>query len=333
MLHSTTTRSRRLVSPPLSLAIGILLAVVLAISLTTSGPKAAGASSGARIDPLTRIGQRGPATGHPISGTDPSGVPVPTGNLPGWKQVFRYDFQQKVPLGGFSGCTAGPTILRSNCSGLPQSVRSNLWAYPDGWPDGNTGKYLPSRVLSIHNGMLDYYLHTTGRVHAVAALVPKIPGAVKGNGLHYGAYAIRFRANSIPGYKVAFLLWPDSEIWPADGEIDFPEGNLDRTVDAAMHFQGGRSLISQDVYRSNATFSSWHTAVIEWTPTKCRFILDGHVLGTSVSLIPSTPMHWVLQVQTVAGAPPADRVAGHVEIAWITVYRRTAEKTSRVAER
>ncbi len=182
---------------------------------------------------------------------------------------------------------------------------------------------MPSQVVSIHNGVLDYYLHTADGVPMVAAVVPKIPGAVNGNGLHYGAYAVRFKANSLPGYKTAFLLWPDSEVWPRDGEIDFPEGNLDQTIGAAMHFMGGTSLASQDLYRTNTTYSSWHTAVIEWTPTLCRFILDGRIIGTSVSLIPSTPMHWVLQAQTINGPAPSPTVAGHLKVAWIAVYRPT----------
>jgi len=51
-----------------------------------------------------------------------------------------------------------------------------------------------------------------------------LPGAVgKEGGLLYGRYAIHFKADPVPGYKTSWLLWPDSEKWPQDGEIDFPE--------------------------------------------------------------------------------------------------------------
>ena len=247
---------------------------------------------------------------------------MPTGNPPGWKEVFSDNFTTAAPLGSFSHCTVGKTIMTSDCASLPASVASKLFAYPDGWPDNHFGQYTPSQVLSIHNNMLDYYLHTSNGIHEVAAVVPKIPGGINGGGLRYGAYAIRFKAQAISGYKTAFLLWPDSEIWPADGEIDFPEGNLNGDLEAAMHFMGGTSMTNQNFYGTKVDYSRWHTAVIEWTPTRCRFILDGRVIGTSVSLIPNTPMHWVLQTQTLRGAAPADDVAGHFYVAWIAAYTR-----------
>jgi beta-glucanase (GH16 family) len=172
--------------------------------------------------------------------------------------------------------------------------------------------------------VLDYDLHSSGNTHMVAAIEPKIPGSIKGNGMLYGAYAIRFKANFIAGYKTAFLLWPDSEHWPVDGEIDFPEGNLNGGIGAALHFQGGTSLRSQNAVLTKTGYSNWHTAVIEWTPTECRFILDGRVIGAYYASIPDTPMHWVLQSETVHGVAPADNVKGHIYIAWITAYARTA---------
>jgi hypothetical protein len=271
----------------------------------------------AGADPLTTIGL---TSGAPTA-TDPSGAAMPTGNLPGWTQVFSDNFQTSVPVGGFSGCNSGSSIMTSTCTGLPSTVSSQLFAYPDGWTDtSGNGTYSPSQVLSIQNGMLDYYLHTTDGVHMVAAVVPKIPGGVDDGGLQYGAYAIRFKSDLIPGYKAAFLLWPDSGTWPQDGEIDFPEGDLDSNFSAFMHQLGASSGSQQDAYTTSDTFQEWHTAVIEWTPTMCRFILDGQVIGTSISLIPNTPMHWVLQAETALSGSPSDDVSGHVDVAWIAAY-------------
>jgi hypothetical protein len=303
-------------------ALAVLAATGIILAVTASrASKSPTISHQVSVDPLTKLGVKG----TPGSASQPSGVAVPTGNLPGWKQVFRDNFTTSVPAGGFSNCSLGKTILTSDCAGLPASVGSQLFAYPDGWPDHHSGQYMPSQVLSIHNGMLDYYLHTSpSGIHEVAAVVPKIPGGVGGNGLQYGAYAVRFKAQTISSYKTAFLLWPDSEVWPADGEIDFPEGDLDGYIDAAMHMMGGTSMASQDPFETKVGYSSWHTAVIEWTPTICRFILDGRVVGSSTSLIPSTPMHWVLQAETVRGAAPADSISGHIYVAWIAAYTRAA---------
>jgi len=301
-------------SPP---AAGAASAAAVSASLSKQAPGGLGAT--ASLDPLASVGVA-PA-GAP-SAADPSGVPMPQGNLPGWRQVFSDDFTTDVPLGGFSGCRWNGDLMSSDCSGLPASVAAKWWAYPDGWPDtSHNGQYYPSQTLSIHNGMMDIYLHTADGIHMVAAPEPKIPGGPNGFGLQYGAYVVRFKADALPGYKLAWLLWPDSEIWPSDGEIDFPEGELTSTFSGFMHWMGATSGSQQDVYPTTAGAQQWHTATIEWTPSYCRFILDGQVIGTSTQRIPSDPMHWVLQTETsVDGTPPADATAGHVLIDWVAAY-------------
>ena len=45
----------------------------------------------------------------------------------------------------------------------------------------------------------------------------------------FGRFSVRFRSDPLPGYKAAWLLWPESDNWN-EGEIDFPEGGLDSTM-------------------------------------------------------------------------------------------------------
>jgi hypothetical protein len=260
---------------------------------------------------------------------DPSGQPMPVGDLPGWHQVFSDDFTTDVPIGGFSGCNYTASVMTDTCSGLPPAVQSKWWAYPDGWPDtGHNGQYYPSQDLSIQNGVLDQYIHTANGIHMVSAAVPKIPGGVGGDGgLQYGAYVVRFRSDILHGYKTAWLLWPDSNIWPAQGEIDFPEGDLDSTFSGYMHWMNGTAGAGaqQDAYSTTAHYASWHTAVIEWTPAGVSFVLDGHLVGSSTQKVPSDPMHWVLQTETaIDGTTPSNTESGHVQIDWVSVYTPTA---------
>jgi hypothetical protein len=239
-------------------------------------------------------------------GATPSGQGAPTGDMPGWRQVFVDDFPYNVALGNFPGGTNGK------------------WnAYPDGWSDtSRNGTYNCTKVCSVHDGMLDMYVHSENGVHYVAVPYPEIPGTTNGSGLQYGRYAVRFRSDPVPGYKTAWLLWPDSNVWPRDGEVDFPEGNLDGTISAFMHRQGAASGGDQDAFSSQTTYPSWHTAVTEWTPSSIKFILDGQTIGTSTSQIPNTPMHWVLQTETALdGSVPSNSAAGHVQVDWAAVYR------------
>ena len=53
--------------------------------------------------------------------------------------------------------------------------------------------------------------------------------------------------------------------------------------------QNGTAGNDQDPYKTTAKFSDLHTAVIEWKPNFCRFILDGKIIGTSTSRDPNTP--------------------------------------------
>ncbi len=255
---------------------------------------------------------------------------MPRGNLPGWRQVFADDFSgQTSPLGSFSGCVHQTVTLSHDfCSGLSGDPHLyKLWAaYPDGWPDSHYGSYYPSRVLSIHSGMMDYHIHTETvngiPYHMTAAAVPKIPGGVNGGGLLYGRYVIRARFDPLRGYHVAFLLWPDSRISPGGGEIDFPDDALDSsTVDAFMHWQGATTHRQFDHYSLHASLRAWHTYEIDWLPAGVSFYLDGRLLGSARAHIPDTPMHWVLQTDTAGGQPvPSNTTAGEVQIAWATAY-------------
>lgn len=247
--------------------------------------------------------------GNPSS---PSNQPIPIGDLPGWRQVFTDDFTGNVSIGSF-----------------PSAVSAKWWDYPDGWQDtSKNGTYMPSQVVSMHNGMMDMNIHTVGTTHMVAAPVPLLPGrsANNENGVLYGRYAVRFKSDNLPGYKTAWLLWPDSETWPRDGEIDFPEANLygGATVSAFMHRLNGSSGGDQDAYGTSTVEAdgNWHTVVIEWSLGRCSFILDGKVIGTSTARVPNTSMHYVMQTETnLSGAAIPSSTNGHILIDWVAVWR------------
>ncbi len=237
--------------------------------------------------------------------TTPSGNPVPIADLPGWRHIFADDFTTDVPLGSF-----------------PDAVRDKWWAYPDGWKDtSKNGTYYPSKVVSIANGKMNLNLHTENGVIMVAAPVPRLPGIDGTWNQRYGRYAVRFRADAVAGYKTAWLLWPQSETWPRDGEIDFPEGNLNGRIWAFMHRQDATSGSDQDAFPTGATYPTWHTAITEWGPNEVRFILDGKTIGVVTDRIPNTPMRWVLQTETALdGTKPEPSTVANVEIDWVSAW-------------
>jgi hypothetical protein len=238
------------------------------------------------------------------SPTDPTAPPV---DIPGWQPVFVEDFTTPAPLGTFRSVYAGRWI-----------------AYDNGWPDtSGRGTYAPDKVLSVSDGVLDWYVHTANGKHNVAAMVSTLEGS---KGHTYGRYSVRFRADSIPGYKMVVILWPDSDNW-GEGEIDFPEvGELtpDQPMCAFLHGIGAYSTNTDwSCTKTPAADSGWHTATIEWEPGKITYILDGTTIGTHTSKVPNTSFHFVFQVETnLSGSPIPDSSAGHIQVDWVTIHTR-----------
>jgi len=252
----------------------------------------------------------------PLAGASPAAAAttsLPVGNLPGWKQIMAEDFTTSVALGSF------PT----------SSYARRFFAYTGGTDTFGHGRYDAKRVNSVSGGALDWYLHKENGQPYVSALVPVVP--TTGWGQRYGRYSVRYKSDVVPGYKMAFLLWPDTNNW-AEGEIDFPEvgslesgnalyANVFPKGDIASGYPGASVGFTTE---TAAADSGWHTAVIEWSPANITFALDGTTLGTITERVPDTLMHLVLQVETAIDAPaPASDVAGHVQVDAVRVDRYT----------
>jgi hypothetical protein len=309
------------------LLVAIIGTITLVISHAATPVLSVTADSGTLNGPVSIITDGTASDGQAVkfggsSDPDPSGQSVPIGSQPGWQQVFYDDFtNESVSLGQFSNCGTSPEV----CTGLPSALQSKWWDYPDTWPDtANTCEYYPSQTMSVAGNIMNMFIHTASNGTCMTAVPePLIPGASSSNGQLYGMYSVRMKSDPVAGYKTAFLLWPDSESWPQDGEIDFPEGDVDGTVGAYMHHQGATSGSQQDGYSSTTTYTSWHTYTIEWTPSYVKFLIDGQVIGdsTDTSNIPDTPMHWVLQTESdLSGVKPAASASGNLQIAWVAIW-------------
>lgn len=246
------------------------------------------------------------ATSATSGEADPSGETMPVGDRDGWRQVFTDDFTTDVKLGHFPGAVA---------------AKWDVYASPIKDTFGH-GTYSPGRVVSVDNGVLNEHIHSEHGVFMVAALLPQVPGS-KRQGQTYGRYAVRFKTDRIEGYKLAWLLWPDSRVWPRDGEIDFPERNLvSDSVLGFVHHQGARR--GSDQASASAPFDStkWHTAIIEWSPNLVVFSLDGGVIDRITERVPNTPMHWVIQTETtLTSTVPPVSAAGNVQIDWVAAWQ------------
>lgn len=282
-------------------------AVVGALALCTSAwPLAAGPQPNASAGAVVAGSAACNASALFPPPSTPSGEALPTADLPGWRHTFADDFTTNVALGDF-----------------PAAVTSSWRAYPSPWRDtSGFGTYRPQDVVAVANGVLDAHIRTIDGQPSVAALVPKAPGSDRFGQL-YGRYAIRFRSDSIAGYKVAWLLWPDSNR-RAEGEIDFPERNLDTgSVSGFVHHRSPNGASDQEQFTVDPfDGSAWHTAVIEWSPDLVVFELDGQEIGRTSERVPDTMMHWVIQTETELNwrSKPVASSEGHVQIDWVSVW-------------
>ncbi|WP_240721457.1 glycoside hydrolase family 16 protein [Pseudarthrobacter sp. NamE5] len=245
---------------------------------------------------------------------------MPLGDLPGWRQVFAEDFTDgDVGIGEFPGPIYGQRWSANYKDGTPDTAAQKQ-------PKGQrTSGYYPSKVLSVHDGVLDMYLHSENGVSMGAAPSPRLNGATQSpyNSQLYGRYSVRFKADSLPGYKVAWLLWPVSKQWPQDGEIDYPEGDLSKVIYAALHGVGpdGHKF---DLFRPDPSvpFTDWHVATTEWSPGRIEFFLDGKSIGVATSMVPDKPMRYLLQTESCLTGCPAPETEGHVYVDWVAMWAR-----------
>jgi hypothetical protein len=214
---------------------------------------------------------------------------------PEWAQVYSSTgFRVNVPPGGFADCSStgfGP------CTKLPEPVRSNWAAYPDGWPSscGNgsfhcavDGTYEPSKTVWISGGEMHIraFRGASGNVMD-AAVVPR-----RAVDREYGKYVETFEVTGgQPGYKSAHLLWPHQG--NASWEIDFPEGDWNSTFCVFDHTPDGSN--GPTACPATARFSTWNTTVLEWWPGHVEAFLNGRQILATTSVVPDARMDWIIQ--------------------------------------
>src|SRR6266571_3883149 len=232
----------------------------------------------------------------------PSGVAMPTGNLPGWQMVFADDF-------------------------TGSSLNQAAWGPYSGQPGGDPGGWWDPSHVVVHDGVLELqsYQDPAFGNRWVSGGVSSAP-ALKQT---YGKYEVRFRMDQGVGIAGIALLWPSDGGWPP--EIDFAEdggGNRSQTT-ATLHYGSGNSQIQ---YSVSADFSEWHTIGVEWTAGHLAYTLDGAVWATvSNPNVPTGRME--MDLQTQAGTcgdqwdpcPDATTPANvNMQVDWVVAYRPAA---------
>ena len=110
-----------------------------------------------------------------------------------------------------------------------------------------------------------------------------------------------------PNYHPVVLLWPDSENWPGDGEIDFMEilePTRQEVTASVLHVRPGDPSTRDDPNdhrKITIDATQWHSWALEWTPDHIRGYVDGTQWFEVTRHIPQTPMHLCLQLDNFGG--------------------------------
>jgi hypothetical protein len=228
--------------------------------------------------------------------SSPSGVSMPTGNLPGWRLTYNQDFSGDALPSGW-GAYSGE---------------------PGGDPNGN---WDPANV-SVGDGEL----HLTADNGSTGGV------AFSGNAQQYGMYLVRMKSDYEPGLQISniLLLWPDSNVWPP--EIDFYEdGGGSRSGFTATLHPGPDGDNCCTILRNAANAATqWHTYGVIWTPTSITYTIDGKPFGVVQSSElsdpaswPNIPMNLDLQSQNLGTAQPSGSIET-MTVAWVAEYAQSS---------
>jgi beta-glucanase (GH16 family) len=225
---------------------------------------------------------------------------MPTGDLPGWRQVFADDF-------------------------TGNAIDDRKWGLYEGQPAGDPGGWWEPSHVEVGDGVVKLRSYrdprfgnrwVSGGMSSARALTQR-----------YGKYEVRFRVDAGYGIAAALLLWPTADHWPP--EIDFAEhggeNRVRRHMTATLHQGEDDRTIQRTV---EADFTCWHTMGVEWTPGRLVYTLDGRPWATVDDPgVPDEAME--LDAQTQAGTEgdiwnpaPDEGTPGEVdmEIDWAVAY-------------
>lgn len=276
---------------------------------------------------------------------------MPSGNILNadgsqWIQVFAdNNTGRTIELGSFP---SGTNLKDAPLAGYPWTSYPHVDSNDYHDTSGN-GLYMSDQCLSVNTaeapGLMDIYMHTdsaTGRPF-VATPIPILGGPGAEGGFQYMRTAIRFRvdpslASMLPGYKIAHLFWPDSEQWPAGGEVDGAECDLNGNISFFWHWADEDGNNQQYFITTSVPVADgkYHTVIKEWTPTGIAINLDdvdydwnyGADEGNTdviISHLPPGPMTVRIQNETnLDGQYPDASVEGHIQLAWFVASKYQA---------
>lgn len=167
----------------------------------------------------------------------------------------------------------------------------------------------------------------------------------------YGQYEMRVRVDVDPTEVTSgvVLMWPQSNEWPRDGELNWWETfdfrDTRTPVKSYVHrlragavppYDASDDELVVEVAHAGVDQSVWHKIVGTWTPEAITLSIDNgpEVLITDVrDFIPSVPMELTIQLDAWSDTPPASPITMDVDYVLVREWVPTPPLDSFPAER
>ncbi|MHA7285246.1 glycoside hydrolase family 16 protein [Arthrobacter sp. MDT3-44] len=134
----------------------------------------------------------------------------------------------------------------------------------------------------------------------------------------YGRWEVRAAGSGDDEYHLVSILWPDSENWPCDGEVDYAETTGDWNVIKFFHHHGCSNAQTSAFKALDVT--TFHNYAVDWSPRGIVGYIDGvkWFEDNDPAHQPPGPMHQTLQLDWFPDGT-ADG-AGEMRVDWVRVY-------------
>ncbi|HWE91709.1 MAG TPA: glycoside hydrolase family 16 protein [Pseudonocardiaceae bacterium] len=219
-----------------------------------------------------------------------------------------------MPLPGSSAAQAfnwGDPVAGDEFNGT--GVDTSKWRVYNGSGSNDNGLRLPQQVTESGG-----FLTITGLPNSGSG------GMAWRFGQKYGRWEAQMRVTqqTVGGkpYHPVLLLWPDSNRWPQDGELDYAESDANApSVNAFLHFPGN-SATGQLWYNKPIDLSQWHDYAFEWSPGHMTGYIDGvqWYSTTDPRVQPPGPMHATIQLDDLVS--PGGMNTTEMQVDWFRMY-------------
>ncbi|WP_332761935.1 CBM96 family carbohydrate-binding protein [Pseudarthrobacter sp.] len=134
----------------------------------------------------------------------------------------------------------------------------------------------------------------------------------------YGRWEVRAAGSGDNEYHMVSILWPDSENWPCDGEVDYSETTGDWNLITFFHHYGCSN--SQTSASRALDVTQFHNYAVDWSPNGIVGYVDGvkWFEDNDPAHQPPGSMHQTLQLDWFPDSTANG--AGEMRVDWVRVY-------------